>query len=150
MAEFAINLEIAGDIVAKRLLPLAREKAKKGLSFSTDGWAELRSMHETVMANIRLATSVLVSDDLECARMLVAVKSDIGRFERSSRKGHLKRLSEGGSVSFESSDIYLETLRGLKDLNSQFSAVAYPILIRGGQLLETRLIKSLDEAHPEE
>ncbi|MGR3344253.1 MAG: Na/Pi cotransporter family protein [Paracoccaceae bacterium] len=150
MAEFAINLEIAGDIVAKRLLPLAREKAKKQLNFSPDGWAELRSMHETVMANIRLATSVLVSDDLECARMLVAAKSDIGRFERNSRKGHLKRLSEGGSVSFETSDIHLETLRGLKDLNSQFAAVAYPILIRGGQLLETRLIKSLDEAHPDE
>ena len=150
MAEFAINLEIAGDIVAKRLLPLAREKAKKQLNFSPDGWAELRSMHETVMANIRLATSVLVSDDLECARMLVAAKSDIGRFERNSRIRHLKRLSEGGSVSFETSDIHLETLRGLKDLNSQFAAVAYPILIRGGQLLETRLIKSLDEAHPDE
>lgn len=108
------------------------------------------AFEQVIIFPLAVPTSVLVSDDLECARMLVAVKSDIGRFERSSRKGHLKRLSEGGSVSFESSDIHLETLRGLKDLNSQFSAVAYPILIRGGQLLETRLIKSLDEAHPEE
>ena len=147
MAEYALNLEIAGDVVAKRLLPLAREKAKKGIRFSPDGWSELRSMHETVMANIRLATSVLVSDDLECARMLIAAKSDIGRYERTSRVRHLKRLSEGGSVSFESSDMHLETLRGLKDLNSQFAAIAYPMLIRGGQLLETRLIEALDEAH---
>ncbi|MFV2001789.1 MAG: Na/Pi cotransporter family protein [Paracoccaceae bacterium] len=145
MAEFAINLETAGDIIAKHLLPLARAMAKKRLKFSPEGWAELRAMHENVLANIRLATNVLISDDLESARMLIADKADIGRFERKSRKRHLKRLAGGGAVSLETSDIHLETLRGLKDLNAQFASVAYPILYRHGQLLETRLIEALDE-----
>ncbi|NOX73012.1 MAG: Na/Pi cotransporter family protein, partial [Alphaproteobacteria bacterium] len=70
--------------------------------------------------------------------------------ERKSRKKHLKRLREGLETSFESSDIHLETLRGLKDLNSQIAAVAYPILIRNGQLLETRLIDSIEDSNEAE
>ncbi len=147
LVEYAISLESAGDIVARQLLPLAREKAKKDLRFSTEGWAELRKLHETVMANMRLSTNVLLSDDLESARLLIAEKTEIARVERKSRKRHLKRLSEGGAVSFESSDIHLETLRALKDLNTYCAYVAYPILYRSGQLLETRLIESLDEDH---
>ena len=147
MAEYAISLESAGDIISKRLLPLARTKAKKDLRFSSEGWAELRSMHETVLANMRLATNVLISDDLESARLLVAEKTEISRLERQSRKRHLKRLSEGGAISFETSDLHLETLRGLKDLNGYCTEIAYPILYRNGQLLETRLIEALDEDH---
>ena len=128
---------------------MARTKAKKGLRFSSEGWSELRRLHENVMSNIRLATNVLLSDDVESARLLVAEKSEIARQERKSRKRHLKRLGEGGATSFETSDLHLETLRALKDLNAHFSEVAYPILYRNGQLLETRLIESLDEDHQE-
>lgn len=144
MAEYAISLETAGNIVSKQLLPLAKEKAKKNLRFSPAGWAELRSMHETVMANMRMASNVLVSDDVESARLLVSEKSEISRLERKSRKRHLKRLAEGGA-SFETSDIHLETIRGLRDLNSQCAAIAYPLLYRSGQLLETRLIEIMDD-----
>ncbi len=147
MAEYAISLENAGDVIAKRLLPLARRKAKGGLRFSTEGWSELRFLHDCVLANMRLATNVLVSDDVESARMLVAEKTEIARLERKSRKRHLKRLSDGTTTSIESSDLHLETLRGLKDLNGYYSEVAYPILYRSGQLLETRLIEALDEDH---
>jgi phosphate:Na+ symporter len=66
------------------------------------------------------------------------------RAERSSRKQHLKRLSKGMTISFESSDIHLDTLRALREFNSRISSVAYPILHRGGQLLETRLIQNID------
>ena len=48
-------------------------------------------------------------------------------------------------MSFDSSDIHLETLRAFRDANSEIAAVAYPILYRNGQLLETRLITQLDE-----
>ncbi len=149
LAEYAISLESAGDIIAKRLLPLARTKARKGLRFSDDGWRELRDLHENVMANIRLASNVLLSDDLESARLLIAGKSEVARQERKSRKRHLKRLGRGGAVSFETSDLHLETLRALRDLNAHFAEVAYPILYRNGQLLETRLIETLDEDRQE-
>jgi phosphate:Na+ symporter len=145
LMDYAIALETAGDIVAKRLLPLAERKSKAKLEFSNQGWKELVCLHEKVLANMALASNVLISNDMESARLLVAEKGDVKRYERKSRKQHLKRLSEGATQSFDSSDIHLETLRALQDFNSQISTVAYPILYQKGQLLETRLIESLKE-----
>lgn len=145
MAEYAIALETAGDIVVRRFLALAQEKAELGIKLSDEGQAELVSMHEQVLSNIALASNVLVSDDMESARLLLEEKAEMTRRERSSRKKHLKRLGNGLAISFDSSDLHLETLRALKEFNSQIAAVAYPILFRGGQLLESRLIDAIDE-----
>ncbi|WP_245667717.1 Na/Pi cotransporter family protein [Neptunicoccus sediminis] len=144
LTEYAIALKSAGDIIVKTMLPLAEEKNKDRISFSVAGQAELVSMHERVLANLKLASNVLVSDDLASARLLLEEKAEMTRMERSSRKKHLRRLSEGTAKSFESSDIHLETTRALKEFNSHVSAVAYPILYRDGQLLETRLIEKMD------
>ncbi|WP_332871584.1 Na/Pi cotransporter family protein [Primorskyibacter marinus] len=141
LTEYAIAVEAAGDIVAKRLVPLARERSEKGVRFSEDGAGELNRMHDHALANIVLASNLLVSDDLESARLLLEEKQEMTRLERKSRKRHLKRLSEGVQISFASSDIHLETAGGIRDFNSHLSSAAYPLLHRGGQLLETRLIE---------
>ncbi|MEL0437871.1 Na/Pi cotransporter family protein [Phycobacter sp. K97] len=143
MVEYAIRLETAGDVAAARLAALAGEKNKKGLKFSKDGWGEITRMHEAIMANLRLASNVLISDDLESARLLNLEKTEVKRMERESRKRHLKRLQGGVSESFESSDIHLETLRALREFNSHIAAVSYPVLYQNGQLLETRLIQEM-------
>ncbi|WP_425082544.1 Na/Pi cotransporter family protein [Ruegeria arenilitoris] len=143
LMEYAIRLETAGDVVAKRLTVLATSMRKKGASFSKEGWAELVEMHEGILANLKLASNVLISDDLESARLLSLEKTEIKRAERDSRKRHLKRLQHGSTESFETSDIHLETLRALREFNSHIAAVAYPILYRNGQLLETRLIEEM-------
>ena len=143
LTEFSINLENAGDIVAKRLLVLAESKNTKNLEFSKQGWKELVTLHERVLCNIKLAFNVLISDDMQSARTLIEEKTEMASMERSSRKKHLKRLREGGEISFDSSNIHLETLRNLKELNSLFASVAYPILYREGQLLETRLVEDM-------
>ncbi|HHG89199.1 MAG TPA: Na/Pi cotransporter family protein [Devosia sp.] len=145
LIEYSINLEAAGDIVAKNLLHLAENKARRGLKFSKAGWDELQSMHERLMSNMTLAFNVLLSEDIESARQLMEQKAEFTRNERKSRKKHLKRLREGSEISLESSDIHLETLRALKDLNSRIAAVAYPILYKHGQLLETRLVETMDK-----
>ncbi len=141
LTEYAIAVEAAGDIVVKRLIPLAKEKSQKGVSFSENGAAEITTMHNHVMANMALVANLLVSDDLESARLLLEEKQEMARLERKSRKRHLKRLSEGVQISFDSSDIHLETTGSIRDFNSHMSSAAYPLLHREGQLLETRLIE---------
>ncbi|RKF16786.1 Na/Pi cotransporter family protein [Roseovarius spongiae] len=141
LTEYAIALEVAGDIVVKRLVPLAKEMREKGIKFSPNGRVEISHMHEKVQANIVLASNLLISDDLESARLLLEEKQEMARLERKSRKRHLKRLGEGVQISFDSSDIHLETVGSLRDFNSHVASAAYPILHRGGQLLETRLIE---------
>ena len=139
LMEYAIALENAGDVIVKRLVPRAIEKSKNRIKFSAAGYNELVLMHEKLLANLNLAFNVLISEDLDSARLLVEEKSEMARIERSSRKKHLKRLSQGETISFESSNIHLETISSLKDLNSHIATIAYPILYRGGLLLDTRL-----------
>lgn len=144
MVEYAIRLETAGDVAARRLAVLAGDLHKKNLRFSTAGWGEILRMHEAIMANLRLASNVLISNDLESARLLNSEKTELKRMERDSRKRHLKRLQSGERHSFDSSDIHLETLRALREFNSHVAAVSYPLLYQNGQLLETRLITEMD------
>lgn len=144
MVEYAIRLETAGDVAARRLAVLAGDLTKKNLRFSGEGWSEILHMHEAIMANLRLASNVLISGDLESARLLNLEKTELKRMERDSRKRHLKRLQRGERHSFDSSDIHLETLRALREFNSHIAAVSYPLLYQNGQLLETRLIEEMD------
>ena len=143
MLEYAVRLETAGDVVAQRLAMMAENLRKAGGAFSKEGWSELQSMHDTILANIALASNVLISDDLESARLLNMEKTEIKRAERDSRKRHFMRLQSGQAISFASSDIHLETLRALRDFNSDIAAVSTPILYANGQLLETRLIEDM-------
>jgi phosphate:Na+ symporter len=137
----AINMEHVGDIIAKGLLKLADQKAAEQLSFSAEGWQELTDLHDRVMANIHLALNVLVSGDIETARQLIAEKDRMRELERRSHERHLKRLQTGTVQSIETSEIHLETIRALKQINSLFASVAYPILAEAGELLDTRLAR---------
>ncbi len=149
MMEYAVRLETAGDVVAKRLTVLAGDLRRSGKQFSKEGWSELQDMHETILANMRLASNVLISDDLESARLLNGEKTEVKRAERNSRKRHFRRLQAGQVQSFDTSDIHLETLRAFRDFNSHIASVATPILYQNGQLLETRLIEDMPTPEPQ-
>lgn len=93
---------------------------------------------------------MLISDDLESARLLNGEKTEVKRAERNSRKRHFRRLQAGQVQSFETSDIHLETLRAFRDFNSHIASVATPILYQNGQLLETRLIEDMPTPEPQD
>jgi phosphate:Na+ symporter len=140
LMDYAIALEAAGDIIVKRLLPLAKEKSQKGIKLSKIGFSELLAINDQVEVNLKTATNVLISSDVMTARLLLEEKAEMARMERSSRKKHLRRLSDGDPDSAKSSDIHLETAYTLKEFNSWIISVAHPILAREGQLLATRLV----------
>ncbi|NBR03853.1 MAG: Na/Pi cotransporter family protein [Alphaproteobacteria bacterium] len=140
LLEFAIAIEAAGDVVSKTLSQLAVTRARDDIRFSPEGLAELRGMHDRVVANIALAGNVLVSGDVGIARRLLEEKGEFTCRQRKSRKSHLKRLAKGRVESLESSDLHLETGLAFKEFNSHIASIAYPILSREGQLLDSRLI----------
>lgn len=142
LANFSINLEQVGDIISKSLLKLVAERRDRRLAFSEEGWQELTNLHAQVMANMQLALNVLISGDRESARELVREKDRMRDLELRSQARHLLRLQEGSVQSVETSEIHLETIRALKQINSLFSAVAYPILAGSGDLLESRLAQT--------
>ena len=140
LLEFAIAIEAAGDVVSKTLSQLAANRNRDGIRFSEEGLSELRGMHDRVVANIALAGNVLVSGDVGIARRLIEEKGEFTHRQRKSRKSHLKRLAKGRVESLESSDLHLETGLAFKEFNSHVASIAYPILAREGQLLDSRLV----------
>lgn len=142
LTNFAISLERVGDIICKDLLRLTEVKHREGLQFSDKGRKELLNLHTRVMDNIQLALNVLISEDLDSARQLVDEKEKMRRLEQRSYDRHMKRLGEGNTLSIATSDIHLEVIQGIKEINSRFISFAYPILARYGVLMSSRVSKT--------
>ncbi len=135
----ASNLEAASDVLARNLVELARRMDLEGLNFSSAGRQEICDFHDRVLANVQLALSVMMAGQPDDARELVAQKEKVRGVEQKLQRKHLKRLHEGLSESIETSNIHQETLRVLKQVNTSFAMVGYPILAETGDLLSSRL-----------
>ena len=61
------------------------------------------------------------------------------KVEQKLQRSHIGRLREGLADSIETSNIHQETLRALKQINTAFAQVGYPILHKSGDLLKSRL-----------
>jgi phosphate:Na+ symporter len=135
----AVNLEAAADMIARNLVGLARRLDLESIRFSPDGWREIADFHDRVLSNVQLALNVMMTQNPDAARELVAEKESIRGIEQMLQRQHLGRLREGLTESIETSNIHQETLRALKQVNSAFSIVAHPILLGTGDLLDSRL-----------
>ena len=92
-----------------------------------------------MLANAQQALALMMSQHPDDARDLVAEKDTIRDIEARLQRAHLGRLREGLTESIETSNIHQETLRSLKQVNTAFTMVAYPILTETGDLLSSRI-----------
>ena len=103
------------------------------------GWRELVDFHDTVLRNVQLGITVLMSEDVGLARELVEQKENVRDAAQRLERNHLERLQKGLTESIDTSAIHLDLLRSLKEVNSSFAMIAYPLLKKNGALLESRL-----------
>jgi phosphate:Na+ symporter len=137
--DYAINLEHIGDIIEKGLSEQVAKKVAKGLAFSDDGFAELKSLFTMTIDNLRVAQTILVTRDFNLARQMMEVKVDVRRLEKQSSDRHIARLRDGRMDSLQTSSLHLDMLRDLKRINAHIVSVAHPILDESGLLIESRL-----------
>jgi phosphate:Na+ symporter len=136
---FITNLEHAGDIVEKGLMVCAAKRLKRGLTFSAEGQAEIRTMVERLAANLRAGAAVFLTDDPRAARRLLAEKEIFRDLEARATEAHFARIRAGRVESVETSALHLDLLRDAKRINAHLAAAAYPVLDRIGELLPSRL-----------
>ena len=91
-----------------------------------------------------MALNVLVSDDVDTALQLVEEKEKMREFERSSFDRHVARLATGSPQSIATSDVHIEVVRALKEINSRYALIGYPVLRQTGMLRDSRLEKLAD------
>ena len=136
---FAMNIELAGDVVEQNLVPHAAKRFRRGLSFSKEDEADLNLMLARLIANLRAAGSLFMTDDPRAAEMLAEEKPIFRDIEAAATRAHFERLRTGGDAA-ETSTIHLDLLRDMKLVNSRIvAAAAYPVLERAGKLLASRI-----------
>ena len=138
-ASLAANLEAASAAIAKTMVGLARRLQRGNKAFSAKGREEIADFQDRVLSNVQLGLNVMMTQNPDAARELVTAKDKVRDVEQMLQRNHLDRLCEGLTESIETSNIHQETLRALKQVNTSFSMIAYPILSRSGDLLESRL-----------
>ncbi len=140
LADYALSIEASAAILGQRLQNVIRTQHEEKQKFSANGEAELRAIAEQVLQNMVKSYDLLVDEDIEVAREIFRDKDELSALVAKSRKKHLLRLREGLENSIATSELHLEGLAALKELNAQLVSIAYPLLKREGQLLQTRLI----------
>jgi phosphate:Na+ symporter len=137
---FTMNMEQAGDIVDRNLLPHAAKRLKRGLAFSKEGQAELTAMMDRLIVNLRTAASLFMTEDPRAARLLAEEKVAFREAESTATNAHFARLRAGRLDTAETSSLHLDLLRDMKLVNSHIvAAAAYPVLERTGELLPSRI-----------
>jgi phosphate:Na+ symporter len=136
---FTTNLEHAGDIVEKSLMPLAAKRIKRGVSFSEANREEIREMLDRLTSNARAAAAVFMTEDPRAARQLLGEKEVFRELELRATEEHFGRARSGRAENIEMSKLLLDIVRDLKRVNAHLAAAAYPILEGRGELLPSRL-----------
>lgn len=139
LASISSSLESASDAIARSMLELAQRLDQQNLQFSAQGHEEIRDFSDRVHSNLQLALNVMMNQNPAEARELVAAKEKVRKVEQKLQRSHIGRLREGLPESIETSNIHQETLRALKQINTAFSMVGHPILLKSGDLLKSRL-----------
>ena len=140
-AGIATNLEAGADAIGRKIVTLAKRMHHDRTHLSEDGLHELMDFYDKVLRNIQQGILVLMSEDVQTARELVAQKEMIRELNQKLERKHLTRLRQGLTETIETSAIHIDLLRSLKVLNTGFAMIAYPLLREHGALLKSRLAK---------
>lgn len=125
---FSTNLEHAGDVIDKNLLPLVNKKIRNQVEFSTEGMKEIQHIHDLVIESVKLAQSIFDTGDLTLARRLLTDKEIIRIAELKGFGTHIERLRGGVPETVSTSSLHLDIIRDYRRINSYMCAVAYPLL----------------------
>ncbi|OYX83383.1 MAG: hypothetical protein B7Y75_05430 [Azorhizobium sp. 35-67-5] len=138
-------MEHAGDVLDNSLLPLAAKRLKRGLAFSPEGQSDIATMIDRVIANLRTAGALFMTNDPETARQLAAEKAVFRDLETKATQNHFDRMRAGQIESAETSTLHLDVVRDLKRINAHLvSGTAYPVLEREGELLSSRIAGAVE------
>ncbi|HSI39884.1 MAG TPA: Na/Pi cotransporter family protein [Xanthobacteraceae bacterium] len=137
---FAMNLEQAGDVVDRNLLPHISKGLKRGLAIPREGQVELGTLINRLISNLRTAASLFMTEDARAARLLADEKVTFREAESQATVMHFALVRSGRDDAARASALQLDLLRDLKQINSHIvAAAAYPVLERHGELLSSRL-----------
>lgn len=140
---FSSNIANAASMTHMGLLGHAGQLHKKNWALDAEQRAELQTVLERLIRNLRQAAALFVSEDRNTARHLAFEKDHFRGLEARATERHLGTIKAGQLESADMGAFYLEILRDATSVNAYLvNASAYPILAKHGELLPNRLRES--------
>jgi phosphate:Na+ symporter len=141
---FAMNLELAGDVVEQAMIAHATKRLQRGLSAAPERQGELYATLDRLTFNLRAAAALFMTDDARAAERLAEEKKAFRDVEAAATRAHFDKMRAGADAA-EASTLDLDLLRDMKLVNGHIvAAAAYPVLERAGRLLPSRIVDGQD------
>lgn len=128
MMHTTTEIEQIGDIIAKRLVPLAEKKHELNIHFSEEGEQEIREYHLTTIKQISRAIEFFKDVNLKDAKHIKRKYKKYRQMELELRRTHFDRLLDEVPATVESSQIHLELIELLKRISSHSTNIARILL----------------------
>ncbi|PLX14189.1 MAG: hypothetical protein C0594_00380 [Marinilabiliales bacterium] len=128
MMHTSTEVEQIGDIISKRLIPLAEKKNELNIQFSEEGQKEIEEYHLTTIKQISRAIDFFKDVNLQDAKHIKRKYKKYRLLEQELRKTHFDRLIDEVPETLESSQIHLELIELLKRISSHSTNIARILL----------------------
>jgi len=129
-------------VIQLNLSDRIKAKAKESISFSVEEKASLDDLCLIIHDNLRLATGVLSSGDVEGAKRLIAQKDAFRALYSKVLDDHFRAAHRRQQGALRRSALYVDLIRDLHRINSLIVQAGYPIADAAGVLRGSRLLTS--------
>lgn len=145
---FSTNLEHIGDIIDRSLVLIIQAKIKEQKRFSSEGFKEIQSFHQTILNNMKIAQAIFMSEDPKLAQQLVEGKASVRKAAQRSTDRHFQRLRDGVEETHKTSALHTDIIRDYKRINSYVTSVAFSIL-ENAELHKGKRKEIAEDAYPQ-
>jgi len=122
------DLENIGDVIDKNILMAALKKNKLKVSFSQEGWEEIKEFHRLVVQNCEMAVSAFTLSDKALSEKVIENKRRLRDLEQDLRENHIDRLHRGLRETMSTSSIHLDVLSHYRRVVGYAANFAYHVL----------------------
>ncbi|GLS55546.1 PhoU domain-containing protein [Methylobacterium gregans] len=137
---FTVQIGHAADVLARNVAAQISRRHKQAGRPPPRADADLTNMLDRLSTNLRTAASILVTEDEVLARRLADEKQGFRSLEETRIASHVASLRNDASFEPLNWIADLDLVRDIKRINDHLVASsAYPILMKRGELLESRL-----------
>ncbi len=134
-------LHVVGDVErisdhSVNILDVAQEIAEKKIIFSEQAYKEIHTITDAVCEILGLATSALVEENCEVAKMVEPLEQVIDRLKSKIKTNHIRRLKDG-DCTMEMGFVLSDLLNNCERISDHCSNIAVCILEIANDSFET-------------
>ncbi len=141
---FTTNIEHAGDILERSIIMLLKKKTNLHIEFGDYEKQAIEQCMQALFEVMPMSFQVMMSEDMDAARSLFQAKQSFNQLHQDYLDGQQQQAMEQ-QISPVAHVLFTDIMRDVKRLHSHFTAIAYPLLSRQGELHHSRWRGNGDE-----